>query len=77
MGGGSRVLLVERLSPDRATDDHGARQALMSDMQMMAVLGGMERTFEQFSSLLASTGLDLTRAVPTGGEMHLIEGMSG
>lgn len=73
MEDGSRLLLIERVSPDRAVDDDAARRVLMSDMQMMVVLGGRERTIEEFSLLLSATRLQLTDAIPTRAEMHLIE----
>jgi O-methyltransferase domain/Dimerisation domain len=64
-----RLLLVEQLldeSPDPVRTE-------FSDLTMLVMAGGQERTTEQYRSLLAAAGFDLTRSVPTRGDVFLIE----
>jgi hypothetical protein len=39
------------------------------------VLGGRERTEEEFKALFQSAGLRLTQVIPTDSAFHLIEGV--
>jgi hypothetical protein len=45
----------------------------MADMQMMVMLGGRERTLDEFRGLLESAGFQLTRVIPTESPFQLIE----
>jgi hypothetical protein len=73
MGESARLLLVERVSPARATASIEAQRILLSDMQMMVMLGGRERTVDEYASLLAAAGLTLTSVTPTSTEVDVIE----
>lgn len=73
MGERSRLLLVERLAPEHAADSADAREVFILDMEMMVVLGGRERTAEEFAALLELGGLELARVISTGGRIHVIE----
>ena len=73
MGEDARLLLVERVSPARATESIEAQRILLSDMQMMVMLGGRERTMDEYASLLAAAGLTLTSVTPTSTEVDVIE----
>jgi hypothetical protein len=42
---------------------------------MMLVVGGRERTREQYGDLFSAAGLRLTRVVPTAHEVSVIEGV--
>jgi hypothetical protein len=42
---------------------------------MMLVVGGRERTREQYVELFSAAGLQLTRVVPTDHEVSVIEGV--
>jgi len=53
---GGRVLVIERLIPDAATDGD-AQFAALSDVVAMAVSGGRERTREDVERLLDAAGL--------------------
>jgi hypothetical protein len=68
----ARLLLVERVLPERAHDD-----ALMflSDLNMLVNLGGRERTEQEFRALLDTCGLRLESVVPVRdpARFHLIE----
>ena len=65
----ARLRLVEQLldgSPDPV-------RTAFSDLTMLVMAGGQERTTDEYSSLLAAAGFDLTRTVPTGSEVFMIE----
>jgi len=42
-------------------------------MQMLVVLGGRERTLEEFRGLLEAAGFQVTRVIPTESPFQLIE----
>ena len=65
----ARLLLVEQLldvSPDPV-------RTALSDLTMLVVAGGMERTTDDYRTLLVAAGIDLVRTVPTGSEFFIIE----
>jgi O-methyltransferase len=53
----------------------GARDlaAVMSDLHMLVLLGGRERTSSEFSKLFQPAGLRLTRDIETASEFHIVE----
>jgi hypothetical protein len=64
-----RLLLVEQLldeSPDPV-------RTALSDLTMLVMAGGQERTINEYRSLLAAAGFDHTSTVPTGGDAFIIE----
>lgn len=65
---GGSVLLVERLLP-------GA-YATATDVNMLAVTGGRERSEEEFGRLMSQAGFRLERVVPLPLEYNLIEGVA-
>ena len=69
MGADSTLLLVERLL---AGPDDGFLAAF-SDLNMMVMPGGRERTEAEYVTLLDRAGLRLTRVVPTAGAFALLE----
>jgi hypothetical protein len=62
MGPGSRLLVVEALLPERAADQPAV---IRMDLHMLVLLGARERTEAQFRRLLAETGFEVRRVVPT------------
>jgi len=62
------VLLIERL-----LDGDSSEEAALSDINMMVMNGGRERTLEEFRALLASSGFALSRVSPTDAPVFLIE----
>jgi hypothetical protein len=56
-----KVLIVERMIFD---DPEKSIPMLLSDLNMLALTGGQERTEEEYGRLFASAGLRLTGAVP-------------
>ncbi|WP_236700306.1 acetylserotonin O-methyltransferase [Allosalinactinospora lopnorensis] len=67
-----RVVLVETVVPPGDTP-HPSKTM---DLSILALLGGLERTEEQFASLLADAGLRLRRVVSTPSPFSLIEAES-
>ncbi len=67
---GGRVLVVETVIPSGNEPCFGKWLDLM-----MLVVGGRERTREQYGDLFSAAGLRLTRVVPTAHEVSVIEGV--
>jgi SAM-dependent methyltransferase len=66
---GGKLLLVEMLIP---SDDRPSPAKGM-DLNMLVLLGGRERTQEEFGRLLASAGFRLERVIPTHSPFSVIE----
>jgi len=62
-------------SPFHEIVDVGGGHGVMSDLNMLAVGGGRERTEAEYRALLEAAGLKLTRVVPTQSLMSVVEGM--
>jgi hypothetical protein len=64
------VLVVERLigAPNESPE------AAFSDLNMLLVPGGRERTLDEFGALFADAGLELVGATPSESGFHVIEG---
>ena len=68
----ARLLVIERHLPERAFED---LEAIKSDLHMMAITGGKERSLEQFSALLALSGLAIAKVYPTRSGLSIIEAL--
>jgi O-methyltransferase domain len=68
----SRVLIIERLIPDDPTE---AVPVLLSDLNMLVVSGGQERTNAEYGQLLAEAGLSLAKVQPVAPPYGVIEGL--
>jgi ketosteroid isomerase-like protein len=66
---GSKLLLIERVIPPGDTP-HSSK---VIDFTMLVIVGGKERTGEEYAALLAKAGLRLTRVVTTSAESSIIE----
>jgi ubiquinone/menaquinone biosynthesis C-methylase UbiE len=66
-----RLLLVEMVVPP-GNEPHFAK---IQDLEMLLSPGGLERTGEEFRSLFAAAGFELTRIIPTASPMSVIEGV--
>jgi hypothetical protein len=74
MQGQGKLLLVERVMPERAEQ---APQVVLGDLEMLVMTpGGRERTEAEFRVLLAVAGFKPTAIVPTQSELSIIEGVS-
>ena len=73
MGPESKLILIERVVPPRSDYSPASRQLFMADMQMMVMLGGRERTLEEFRALLEGASFQLGRVIPTESPFQLIE----
>jgi len=67
----ARLLIVERVLPARAAAD--AASAFLSDLNMLLLSGGVERTEPEYRALLAAAGFALRRVVPIAAPHHLLE----
>jgi hypothetical protein len=70
MPSGARLVIVERLMPERAADDPAA---IMLDLHMMAITGGRARTLAELKALFSDAGLTPAQAKPTSSGLTLIE----
>lgn len=73
MNGEARLVILERELAGRIEDPSEALSSVMSDLNMMVVLGGGERTPDEYGQLLDRSGLRMTRLVPTESEFAAIE----
>jgi hypothetical protein len=70
MPDGSTLLLVEAVQPERAVDDPAA---VRMDVHMLTLLGGQERTADEYAALLADAGFRLDRVIGTAAGVHVLE----
>jgi hypothetical protein len=71
----SKVVLIERDMPERIDEPDSAFQSVMTDLHMMVVLGGRERTPREYAELLAGARLHLNRRIPLGTEFVAFEAL--
>ena len=73
----SRVLIIQQVMPPPGAEAASETlfHGVMSDLNMLAVGGGRERTEAEYRALLEAAGLRLTRMVPTQSLMSVVEGM--
>ncbi len=69
MPAGGALLLVERVLPLESVP----AELALSDINMMVMNGGRERTLEELSTLLVEAGLRATRVIPTAFFVSVIE----
>ena len=65
----SKLVIIESVLPSDGTVHPGNAM----DLSMLVLLGGRERTEEEFAALLEGAGLRLDRVVPTGAPYSLVE----
>jgi SAM-dependent methyltransferase len=73
MTGGGRVLIVERLIPEDGTDPV---PTLLSDINMLILTGGKERSNAQYGELLHTAGLKPGTVQPAAFPFGVIEGFA-
>ena len=69
MGRGAKLLLVELVVPT-GNEDHPSK---LSDLNMLVLCQGRERTAEEFRGLLATAGFTLSRILPTSSQWSVVE----
>jgi hypothetical protein len=74
----SKILLLERVMPEKMEPTPANRRMAMADMNMLAMPGGRERTGNEYRDLLAQAGLSITRilAIP-GLDIGVVEAVRG
>ena len=72
LGERGTLLVVERLMPTRAEDEPAA---VLTDLHMLAVTGGRERSEAEYRTLFEGAGLTVTRILPTRSSACIIEGV--
>ncbi len=70
---GARLLIVERVLPERAEATPDAPALMLADLNMLVRTGGRERTRAEFHRLLDAAGLRFTRVLPTTTQLSVIE----
>jgi orsellinic acid C2-O-methyltransferase len=73
MAARARLLLIERLVPERAGASAKDRALARSDLTMLVGPGGRERTQREFMELLEAAGLAVVQVHATRGAMSVIE----
>lgn len=71
-----RLLLVERLMPEKPTATEEDKAHAMSDLNMMRGPGGAERTERQYRELIEQSGFALAKVYPAG-RFNVIEARPG
>ena len=74
MDGRGRLLVVERVVPERMAASAEHRLLAASDLNMMVVLSGRERDEAAFRALFHASGFALTRIAPAALSFCVIEG---
>lgn len=69
----SRLLVIERLLPERVDRGIAAEAAVLSDLLMMVMNGGRERTEGEYGALFSAAGLRHTRTIQTRGDVAVLE----
>ena len=75
MSANGKLLLIERVMPERIDPAGGHQRWTMLDMHMLVMLGGRERTQDEFESLFSAAKLKLNRTLllPAATGFSLIE----
>jgi hypothetical protein len=73
MVGQGKLLLVERVLPERMQPCLEHRGVAASDLNMLVAMAGRERTGADFRALLGRAGFALTRTVQIGAHFSVIE----
>ena len=69
MTGGGRLLIVERV----VDAEKPSVDATHTDIHMLVMTGGRERTVAEFQTLLAASDFELVRAIATGSPVQIVE----
>lgn len=73
MNGRAKLLLVERIVPDKFEASAAHRGIARGDLNMLVGLGGRERTEQEFRALLDETGFVVDAVRPAGPTFGIVE----
>jgi orsellinic acid C2-O-methyltransferase len=73
MGPEAKLLLVERVLPERLGTTPADQSLAHTDLNMLVSLAAQERTVADYRKLLEASGLHLNRAIPTQGASTILE----
>jgi ubiquinone/menaquinone biosynthesis C-methylase UbiE len=78
LAAGGRILVIERAMPYGAKERASVPGSVLSDinmtdLNMMVMTSGRERTVGEYQSLFARAGLELIRVIPTRTAMNVLE----
>ena len=73
MGARGKLLVIERIVPERMEASAAHKAIALMDLNMLVVLGARERREEEFRALLSSTGFRATRILPATPTVSIIE----
>jgi hypothetical protein len=65
----ARLLLIDSIMPD----DPGPSWAKTMDIHMLTLLGGKQRTLDEYGALLRQAGFSLLREIDTGAGVSIVE----
>ena len=71
----AKILLIERYLQERVDQSTASRTAVISDVGMLVMTGGCERTESEYRTLLACAGLSFTKVIVDDSGLWMIEGM--
>jgi hypothetical protein len=71
MPSNGKLLVIESVIPP-GNEPFGGK---LLDLVMLLIPGGKERTADEYGSLFAKAGFEISRIVPTGSEISIIEGV--
>ena len=76
MASKAKLVLLERELPEVIENPGETMPTVMGDLHMMVVLGGRERTANEYRDLLAQAGLRMTRLIPTEPDYAAVEAVA-
>lgn len=65
----AKILVIEQIVPS----DPGPHWSKMLDIHMLALLGGRQRTRQEYEGLLKSAGFSVEREIDTGADISILE----
>lgn len=69
---GARVLVIEQIIPS----DAGPHWSKMLDIHMLALLGGRQRTRQEYENLFDDAGWSFSREIDTGADISILEAVA-
>jgi orsellinic acid C2-O-methyltransferase len=75
MGQEAKLVLVERIMPERMEVSPAHQMLAESDLNMLVGPGGRERTEAEYRALLSTAGFHLARILPVAANYGVIEGV--